>query len=30
MMRGFVRDGVIHMLGGKSLPEGVFVKIVRE
>lgn len=30
MMRGFVRDGVIHMLGGKTLPDGVFVKIVRE
>ena len=30
MMRGFVRDGVVHLLGGKTLPEGVFVKIIRE
>ncbi|MEG9433122.1 ribonuclease HI family protein [Terriglobus sp. ADX1] len=30
MLRGFVRDGGIHLLGGKSLPDGVFVKIIRE
>jgi probable phosphoglycerate mutase len=30
MLRGFVRDGAIHLLGGKSLPDGVFVKIIRE
>ncbi len=30
MLRGFVRDGSIHLLGGKSLPDGVFVKIIRE
>jgi ribonuclease HI len=30
MMRGFVRDGAIHLLGGKTLPDGVFVKIIRE
>lgn len=30
MLRGFVRDGVVHVLGGKALPEGVFVKIIRE
>ncbi len=30
MLRGFVRDGVIHLLGGKSLPENSFVKIVPE
>ncbi len=30
MLRGFVRDGAIHLLGGKSLPDGVFVKVIRE
>ncbi len=30
MLRGFVRDGSIHLLGGKTLPDGVFVKIVQE
>lgn len=30
MMRGFVRDGVVHLLGGGTLPEGIFVKIIRE
>ncbi len=30
MMRGFVKDGNIVLLGGKSLPDGVFVKIIRE
>jgi len=30
MLRGFVRDGAIHLLGGKTLPDGVFVKIIRE
>ena len=30
MLRGFVRDGAIHLLGGKTLPDGVFVKIVKE
>ncbi len=30
MLRGFTRDGVVHVLGGGSLPDGVFVKIVRE
>ncbi len=30
MLRGFVRDGTIHLLGGKTLPDGVFVKIIRE
>lgn len=29
-MRGFVRDGVVHPLGGARLPEGAFVKIVPE
>lgn len=30
MVRGFVRDGVIHLLGGKALPENSFVKILPE
>ena len=30
MLRGFVRDGTIHLLGGKTLPDGVFVKVVQE
>ena len=30
MLRGFTRDGVVHILGGATLPEGVFVKIVVE
>lgn len=30
MLRGFVRDGAVHLLGGKSLPDGVFVKVIRE
>ena len=30
MLRGFVKDGAIVVLGGRSLPEGTFVKIVRE
>lgn len=30
MLRGFTRDGVVHMLGGAKLPDGVFVKIVPE
>ena len=30
MLRGFVRDGVVHVLGGKTLPEGAFVKILPE
>ena len=30
MLRGFVRDGVVHVLGGVALPDGVFVKIIRE
>jgi ribonuclease HI len=30
MLRGFTKDGVIHVLGGASLPDGVFVKIIRE
>lgn len=30
MLRGFTRDGSIHLLGGASLPEGIFVKIIPE
>ena len=30
MLRGFTRDGVVHILGGATLPDGVFVKVVRE
>ncbi len=30
MLRGFVRGGVIHLLGGHTLPEGKFVKVVTE
>jgi ribonuclease HI len=30
MLRGFTRDGSIHLLGGATLPDGVFVKIIKE
>lgn len=30
MLRGFTRDGVVHLLGGAKLPDGVFVKVVPE
>lgn len=30
MLRGFVKDGTIHLLGDKKLPDGIFVKIIRE
>lgn len=30
MLRGFTKGGVIHVLGGTTLPDGVFVKIIRE
>ncbi len=30
MLRGFTRGGSIHLLGGATLPEGVFVKIIPE
>jgi probable phosphoglycerate mutase len=30
MLRGFTKDGVVHILGGATIPDGVFVKIVRE
>ena len=30
MLRGFTRDGVVHLLGGAGLPDGVFVKVIPE
>jgi len=30
MLRGFTKDGVVHILGSATLPDGVFVKIIRE
>jgi ribonuclease HI len=30
MLRGFTKDGTIHLLGGATLPDGIFVKIIRE
>lgn len=30
VLRGFTRGGVIHLLGGASLPDGQFVKIIPE
>jgi probable phosphoglycerate mutase len=30
MLRGFTKDGVVHILGNATLPDGVFVKIIRE
>ena len=30
MLRGFTKDGTVHLLGGATLPDGVFVKIIRE
>jgi ribonuclease HI len=30
MLRGFTKDGVVHILGGAIIPDGVFVKIIRE
>jgi len=30
MLRGFTKDGAVHILGGATLPDGVFVKIIRE
>jgi len=30
MLRGFTKDGVVHILGGSTLPDGIFVKIIRE
>ena len=30
MLRGFTRNGTVHLLGGATLPDGIFVKIIRE
>ena len=30
MLRGFTKGGVVHVLGEASLPDGIFVKIIRE
>jgi ribonuclease HI len=30
VLRGFTREGSIHLLGGAALPDGVFVKIIPE
>jgi probable phosphoglycerate mutase len=30
MLRGFTRNGVVHLLGDAKLPDGIFVKIVPE
>ncbi|MEO6982925.1 MAG: ribonuclease HI family protein [Edaphobacter sp.] len=30
MLRGFTKGGVVHILGSTTLPDGVFVKIIRE
>ena len=30
MLRGYTRDGVVHVLGGERVPDGIFVKIIRE
>jgi len=30
MLRGFTKNGAIQLLGGHTLPDGIFVKIIRE
>lgn len=30
MLRGFTRDGTVHLLGGARLPDGIFVKVIPE
>ncbi len=30
MLRGFTKEGTIHVLGGATLPDGIFVKIIPE
>ena len=30
MLRGFTKGGVVHLLGGAEIPDGVFVKVIRE
>jgi probable phosphoglycerate mutase len=30
MLRGFTRDGAVHLLGSATLPDGIFVKVIPE
>jgi probable phosphoglycerate mutase len=30
MLRGFTRDGAVHLLGAATLPDGIFVKVIPE
>ena len=30
MLRGFTKGGTVHLLGGATLPDGIFVKIIQE
>jgi ribonuclease HI len=30
MLRGFTKDGTVHLLGNATLPDGVFVKVIPE
>ena len=30
MLRGFTKDGAVHLLGGVTLPDGIFVKVICE
>ncbi len=30
MLRGFTRDGAVHLLGSETLPDGIFVKVIPE
>jgi len=30
MVRGFTRNGTVHLLGGATLPDGIFVKVIPE
>jgi ribonuclease HI len=30
MLRGFTKDGSVHLLGGAKLPDGIFVKVIPE
>ena len=30
MLRGLTKGGTVHLLGGATLPDGVFVKVIRE
>jgi ribonuclease HI len=30
MLRGFIKNGTVHLLGSATLPDGIFVKIIPE